>query len=135
MVGLAVSANDETALPPTAEHRGWSRKMILWSVALAAFLLTAAWGAANWKAFHLAYCKHLISSSDPEKQYRGMELIEKRHLRKGMTVDEVRKVMAPLQLRKNAADGDLQSYTVEVIFQFDFDEHGRLTDWELARDM
>ena len=124
--------------PPAAEHRGWSRKMVLWSAALAAFLLLAAWGAANWKVFHLAYCKHLISSSDPEKQYRGMELIEKHHLRKGMTLEEVRKIMAPLQLRKGEADGDLQIYTAAnsaTEIMFDFDERGHLTDWELPRDM
>jgi hypothetical protein len=81
--------------PPTVEHRGWSRRMVFWSVALAAFLLASAWGAANWKVFHLAYCKHLMKSTDPADQLKGTELVLQMHLSRGMTVEEVRKTLRP----------------------------------------
>jgi len=82
---------------PAAQHPGWSRKMILWSTALAAVLLLGAWGTANWKAFHLAYCKHLMKSSDPSDQSKGVELVLKVHLSRAMSTADVRKALYPAE--------------------------------------
>jgi hypothetical protein len=90
--------NTASPAPSAAEHRGWSVKMIAWSAALAAFLLLAAWGAANWRVFHLAYCKHLLRSGDPAKVAKALRLIPKfDHVRVGMTYQEVCKIMWPLE--------------------------------------
>jgi len=86
------------AVPPAAEHRGWSLKMILWSAALAAVLLLAAWGAANWKVFHLAYCKHLIGSNDLEKRHRGIYMVLRTHVRPGMTCEQVNNLLSPINI-------------------------------------
>jgi len=131
MVDGAVSEETLPA-PSAAEHRGWSRKMILWSAALAAFLLLAAWGAANWRVFHLVYCRHLMASKDDEAQSKAIDLILQYHLRKGMTVEQVRAVLRPTEL-KHGEEGwysrnqlwEEQGYCL----MFEFDSAGRLEHW------
>ncbi len=80
------------------EHRGWSVRMIAWSAALAAFLSLAAWGAANWRAFHLAYCRHLLRSDDVAQQGRGLlGIYDLKHLSPGLSVAEAKALLAPLK--------------------------------------
>ena len=80
------------------ELSGWSRRMIAWSAALAAFLFLAAWGAANWRALHLAYCRHLLRSDDVAKQGQGLlRIYDVKHLRPGLSVAEAKALLAPLK--------------------------------------
>ncbi len=82
--------------PPAPEPKPKrSRRMVVWMVAVPIVILLLALAAANWKIFHLAYCKHLIRSSDPKKQTRGIEMVFATHLRKGMKLEEVRAIVAP----------------------------------------
>ena len=82
---------------PPADHRGWVRRMVLWSAALAVPLLLLAWGAANWKAFTKAYCRHLLASGSGEKQARALQMVCQYHLLEpGMTEVEVVQHLRPL---------------------------------------
>jgi hypothetical protein len=71
--------------------------MIWWLVVMPVALLLLAWGGANWKVFHLMYCKHLLAGS-PQEQRRGIALVEKHHLSVGMSIDEVRELYAPVDI-------------------------------------
>ena len=124
---------------PAAEQRGWSVKMIAWSAALAAVLLLTAWGAANWKVFHLAYCKHLLRSMDLEDQGQALKLIEHTHLAAGMSKVQVEQIVSPhpvVSLPSPRAYYD-EGYTHAVILpgyphyglQLDFDADGMLVKW------
>ena len=118
--------------PPAAEHRGWSRKMILWSAAFAAFLLLAAWGVANWRKIHLAYCQYLLGSSDSTQRDRGTYLVLRTHVQPGMTREEVSKLLAPVKVVPSTgrtcmfALTDKGSVTGMTIVVLEFDGEGRL---------
>ena len=72
--------------------------MIVWSVALAAVLLLAAWGAANWRVFHLAYCRHLLRSGNQEEIAKALRLMPKHgHIHVGMSYQEVCDLLRPLE--------------------------------------
>ena len=75
-----------------------SRRMIVWLVAAPIVILLLALAGANWKTFHLAYAKHLMSSEDREKQRDGVEMVLRTHLRKGMSLEEVRRLLAPARV-------------------------------------
>ena len=77
-----------------------SRRMIVWLVVAPIVVLLLALTGANWKAFHLAYAKHLMRSDDPEAQERGVWMVIDTHLRDGMTLEEVRRVFAPAKVSK-----------------------------------
>jgi len=74
--------------------------MIVWLVAVPAVLLLLAFAGAKWKVFHLAYCKHLLRSSDPKARNRGFEKIMRTHLKGGMDIEEVQRLVAPLKLER-----------------------------------
>jgi hypothetical protein len=108
--------------------------MIWWLVVLPAALLLLALGVANWRVFHLAYCKHLMRSSDPEKKMRGTELVMSVHFKKRMTVDQARRVLSPVELRMlDGGAGRVDPFGKHGRFdgfQVDFDKDGRLVYWD-----
>jgi hypothetical protein len=123
-----------------SEHRGWSWKMIIWSVALAAFLLLAAWGAANWRPLHLACCRRMLASDSNWWQETGTRGIVRRHLRPGMTVEEARDMFRPVQLVgpvvAPSPAGETNTYLIVVgpVGDADgylgFDKNGKLMEWQ-----
>lgn len=124
-----------------SQPRRARRRVILWSAALAGLLLCLAWCGANWKVFHLAWCRHLMSSRDGETRNRGVAGVCGAHLRKGMTVGEVRRLFRPLAL--TAGQGPeaprAVSYPMYVgglghqgWMALTFDERGRLAGWSAA---
>jgi len=87
---------------PAPPARGPSRRMVLWLVVAPAALLALAFAGANWRVFHLAWCKHLMKSDYPAKQLEGLRMVLDMHLRKGMTAEEVRGRVAPLEMKREA---------------------------------
>ena len=85
--------------------------MILWSAALAAFLLLSVWGAANWKAFHLVYCKSLINSPVAEKQLSGLQKLVATHFCIGMSRERIATLLYPLKM----SDADISQ---ALLFRF-----------------
>ena len=74
--------------------------MVLWLVAAPIVILLLALAGANWKTFHLAYAKHLMSSDDPDKQFKGGRMVLRTHLRDGMPLEEVRGLLAPFRVTR-----------------------------------
>ncbi len=72
-----------------------SRRMIVWLVAVPVVILLLALAGANWKTFHLAYAKHLMGSTDRQKQRRGIDMVLVTHIHEGMHLEEVRRALAP----------------------------------------
>jgi hypothetical protein len=99
--------------------------MILWSAALAAFLLALAWGAANWKFFDLLYCKQLLKSRDVYTRMDGADRIWLRHLRPGMTREEVIRLFHPLPVKHDDDRGYFVAFDGDALC-FSFDEDGKL---------
>ncbi len=89
-----------------------SKRMIFWLVAVPCLLLSLVVAGVNWRVFHLAYCRHLTSSEDPEDRFRGLQLVAEYQLRKGMSAEEVRRLVAPLEMKESSA----MDYHVEVRF-------------------
>jgi hypothetical protein len=83
-------------VPESSEHRGWSRRMIVWSVALVVVAFGAAWGAANWKVVYYWQCKRMMSSKDVNKQVEGLQKMAALQLKPGLTLDRVCKIFEPL---------------------------------------
>jgi len=100
--------------------------MILWSAALAAFLLLAAWGAANWKVFHLAYYKH-CARRDRYDIIAFDELVRV-HLRKGMTKNETRNLLGAFSYDDRGDEVFVVcTYGHVVLLVF---ENGHLIEWK-----
>jgi hypothetical protein len=72
--------------------------MVVWLVVTPTVLLLLALAGANWKTFHLAYCKHLMRSSNPDDRWRGLKMVVEIHLSKGMSPEQLRPLVAPLHL-------------------------------------
>ncbi len=87
-----------TSPAPSPAPAKRSKRMVLWLVAVPIVILLLALAGANWKVFHLAYAKHHMSSDDPDKQYRGLRMVVETHLRKGMSLEEVRAILVPAEL-------------------------------------
>jgi len=85
--------------PAETKH---SRRMLVWMIAVPAVLLLLALAGANWRVFHLAYCKRLMRSDDPRERARGLEMVLEHHIEKGITVEEVRRRIAPLKMKLTA---------------------------------
>ena len=120
-----------------------SRRMVVWLVVLPVVFLLLALAAANWRVFHLAYCKTLLRSSDPAKCGRGITGVADWHVRTGMSLEEVQRLFHPVKvvhtggweeesyhevLRPVVFDGALCKGTVEMRF----DTKGKLTDCQLV---
>ena len=124
-----------TALPSPApsttptEHRGWALKMIFWSAALAAFLLGGAWCAANWKVFHLAYCKHLIYSNDEWTQTSGLDKLGKVHFNASMSKEVVLNAMSRLGLKTAPFPSKIYGADEARVIFFDGPERRRFPFW------
>lgn len=80
--------------------------MVFWSVALAALLIAVAWGGANWRMFHLAYCRHLLGSRDPATRQRGIDMVLQTHVRPGMTWEEILRLFGPRGLSCGEFSGE-----------------------------
>ena len=52
-----------------------SRRMVVWLVVAPAVIVLLAVLGANWKAFHLAYCRHLLRSEGQDERERGIRLM------------------------------------------------------------
>ena len=133
-------------MPETTEQaskplRTW-RPMAIWAIALAGLLLLLAWSGANWKTFHLAYCRHLMRSRDGETRNSGIAKVCSTHLRPGMTTEEVRRMFHPLELacQDSGTEAILSvSYPMYVggaghqrWIELKFDAQGRLASWSAA---
>ncbi len=115
-----------------------SRRMVVWMVAVPIVILLLALAGANWKRFHLAYAKHLMQSEVPAERYKGAQMIFETHLRKGMRVEEVRRLFPPESLKRNDPNrGEYHLFIVLVEKPFPvagidmdlfFDDEGRLRD-------
>ncbi len=128
--------------PAPAPKPKRSRRMVVWMVAMPIAILLLSLAGANWKTFHLAYCKHLISSDDLTKQRRGVAMVLRTHLREGMPLEEVRSMLAPARLtekirgRGPRADGrrafDVRTgrRSLNYICPLTFDKDDRLVDHE-----
>ncbi len=77
-----------------------SRRMVVWLVAMPTAILLLALAGANWKRFHLAYAKHLMRSDDRMTQWQGVDMVLQTHLREGMSLEEVRRLLAPARVSK-----------------------------------
>jgi hypothetical protein len=75
-----------------------SKRMIFWLVAVPVVMLLLAFAGANWKVFHLAYCKHLMRNADPGTRLDGLQRLGETHLVKGMSREEVSRMVRPLKL-------------------------------------
>jgi hypothetical protein len=73
--------------------------MFVWLIAVPVALLLLALAGANWRVFHQGYCKRLMRKDDPRERVRGLEKVLEHHIRKGMTVEEVRERIAPLKMK------------------------------------
>ena len=125
------------------EARESWRSAIIWSVALAAFSLGAAWTIANWEVLHLVWCRHLLSSKDEMRQIDGIQKVALTHLRAGLTKDEVVKLFWPVRMdgpmEGSSADYHLSKtetgfYVVHPLADGDgcalvFDERDKLVKW------
>jgi hypothetical protein len=142
---MSMSSPSAPALSgPPAEHRGWLRRMFLWSAGLALVLLAGTWCAANWTRFHLIYCQRaLLASKSEQRQQEGLALIEKYHVRPGMSLEAVSRVIRPLEMsehkvpnyppREGRSPDTIRSYAVYCPStggypgpMLDFDENGCL---------
>jgi len=79
-------------------HSAISRRMLVWMIAVPAALLLLALAGANWKVFHLAYCRHLMRSSSAETRFDGLRRLGETYLVKGMSREEVSRMVRPLKL-------------------------------------
>ena len=102
---MRVAEESPLASDPQAEARadavggkGPSRRMVVWLVAAPVVLLALAFAGANWRTFHLAYCKNLMGSSDYRKRQRGLNKLVNVHFRRGISKEEVARLLLPLQL-------------------------------------
>ena len=112
---------------PGGEHRGWSRRMVLWSVALAALLLLLAGAGASWRQFHLMYCRRLMASSNLDTRLEGLGGIAEKHLRTGMTREEVKRLFGAQFVKDQ--DGGCEVSAGGDGVRLKFDESGRLDTW------
>ncbi len=110
-----------------------SRRMVVWMIAVPIVILLLALAGANWKTFHLAYAKHLLASDDPDKQWQGVDMVLRTHLRKGMPLEEVRRLLAPARVTETISRWRLpvRGFTVSLKgYSSDgelcFDENDRL---------
>ncbi len=77
-----------------------SRRMVVWMIAVPIVILLLAFAGANWRTFHLAYCKNLMGSSDYRKRLGGLTKLVNVHFRSGMSREEVARMLLPLQLQE-----------------------------------
>ncbi len=119
------------------------RATVLWSLVLAAVAFGAAWSAANWKLFHLAYCRRLMASGNEDRQLDGIAKAAATHLRPGLTKEEVKRIFSPVRfdgpMEGSSADMKLSRngegfYLAHPVSLGDgialvFDTEGRLEKW------
>lgn len=114
--------------------------MIVWLVALPAVLLALAFAGANWKKFDLWRCRRMLASNDMDDKLNGLELIRWRHLRQGLTLEDCRRLFAPLLIEEET-DPDITLLKGEREFLVHpagrmqglilvFDADGRLLFWD-----
>ena len=135
----AAAADDERGAQANASWRA----AIIWSLVLAVVALGGAWTVVNWRTLHLAYCKRFLASKDEARQIEGIEKVAARHLRPGLTRDEVSRLFTPMRFDGpfEGSPGDLRRsktgagfYLVHPISLDDglalvFDPAGRLQKW------
>jgi outer membrane protein assembly factor BamE (lipoprotein component of BamABCDE complex) len=83
-------------VPESSERRGWSRRMIVWSVVLVVVAFAAAWGVSNWKIVYYWHCKRLMRSPEVERQVEGLQKMGALQLKPGLTREQVRNIFSPL---------------------------------------
>jgi len=71
--------------------------MVAWLVIVPVVLLLLAFAGANWKAFHLAYCRQRIRSKEISDRFGGAMGLVEHHLRSGMSEETVLARFDPLQ--------------------------------------
>ncbi len=91
----------EPRQPPPAAGPDRSGRMLAFFVSTGAVLLVLALAAANWRAVDLAYCRHLMKSEGCEARSTGVRRLLRVHLRKGMQLEEARRLLRPAELEPN----------------------------------
>ncbi len=79
--------------------------MIVWMLVAPATLLLLAFGAGNWRVFHLGYCKRLMRDTDHRRRREGLRLLVGTHLQEGMTSEQILALGLPLEVQP-FLDGD-----------------------------
>ena len=128
---MAAMADSAPAHPRT------KRRMLVWMVILPAALLLLALAGANWKVFHLAYARRLLTSGDKERHSRGVELTCRHHLHKGMLFKKVRRLLDPLEMHCSVNEGTWANFKVVVPpgasyeLYLNVEAHETLKEWKL----
>jgi hypothetical protein len=128
--------------PPESAKPRRPRRMIVWMIAAPAVILLLAFAGANWRVFHLAYAKRLMRSGNPMQQSRGIDMVLMTHLRVGMSLEEVRAILAPARVREHdvlsadqspplrnfwlSVDDSVSVYDLDLVSTLGFDENDRL---------
>ncbi len=88
----------------------------------------------------MAYAKHLIARDDCAEQNRGIDMVLETHLRKGMSVEEVRRLLAPaIVTEANFSTSPLPYFKVfakrdlNLTALLGFDENDRLLSIDVVR--
>ena len=121
-----MQVNEATEAP---KPRAGSRRMVAWLIVAPAVLLALAFAGANWRTFHLAWCKRLLGSPDAVRQRKAAVMIVNTHVRKGMTAEELSKLFSPVELDhyvETRKEGERrETVLTEVVFR-DPDERLRI---------
>jgi hypothetical protein len=72
--------------------------MIVWLVVVPIALSLLALAGANWKVFHLAYCKYRLRDDHPEARQQAFKMLVENHVKKGMTKSRIRDLFWPMPL-------------------------------------
>jgi len=84
--------------PDQPQGKPRSKRMIFLLVVAPVALLLLSLAGANWKVFHLAYCRHLMKNEDPVRQFEGLDALVGTHLRRGMTREEIARLLTPFKM-------------------------------------
>lgn len=102
---------NETAPSPKPRK---SRRMVVWMVAVPVVILLLAFAGANWKFFHLAYAKHLMRKDDVLSQYEGIQMLLDTQMQTGMTLEEIRGLFHPMEVKHECSYPEYDVYFVMV---------------------
>lgn len=95
-----------------------SRRMIVWLVIAPTVLLLLAFAGAHWEVFHLAYCRHLMRSSDAAQRKKGLVKLIDAHLNEQMPLEEMRRLIRPATLEASPSMSPSDDGTVILTSRF-----------------
>ena len=104
-----------------------SRRMVFWMIAVPVVLLLLAVTGANWRIFHLSYCRHLLKSDDAGKRLEGLKGITRYHLGKGMNRETLAMTVSPLPLRPGPTA--VRAYGISKMAMVGANPESSLLEW------